>query len=176
MKIRQFLREKSGAVYVELMIAFMPVFTFFLCLLQLALVYTARVFVEHTATTSARVAALSLGDPEAGENSLGSVRPAVFTAKRRALVRKSALLTLAPLILDGTVDDVDIDFPNTGFPAMGDQTAPMLRLRVSAVVECKIMIANRIFCHGGGLLNPTVRLQAESIFPVERAQYISSCN
>lgn len=170
--IDAFFRGKRGAVYVELMIAFMPVFTFFLCLLQLALVFTARLFVEHTATTSARVAALTLGNPEAGENNMGAARPAMFTASRRALVRKSALLTLAPLILDGTVDNVDIDFPNTGFPAMGDQTAPMLRLKVTAQVECKIMIANHIFCRGG--LNPTIKLQAESLFPVERAQYAPS--
>jgi hypothetical protein len=170
------VRNARGAVYVELMIAFMPVFTFFLCLLQLAFVYTTRVFVEHTATAAARVAALSLGRPQPGENLAGGENPVALGPQREALVRKAALLTLAPLILDGTINSVVIEPTPTPYAAMSDDGSPILHLKVRAQMECKVMIANRLICHsfgggGGSFLHPSMWLSAESLFPVERAHY-----
>ena len=175
-------RNDGGAVYVELIIALLPVLTFFLALLQLGLLYAAGLFVEHGATVAARVAALSLGDPAAGEVMGKNERAIPLGPQRTALVRKAALLSMAPLILDGTVNALDVDVvpmdrpgglasPNETFAAMDDTSAPLLRVRVRALVACKITIANHLLCPGPSLLWPTKWLAAESVFPVERAHY-----
>jgi len=49
--------DTRGAVYVEFLIAFMPVFVFFLCLLQLALLFSAKLVVKHATVTGSRSAA-----------------------------------------------------------------------------------------------------------------------
>jgi len=43
-----------GAVYVEFLIAFLPVYVFFLCLIQLALIFSVRLVTEHAAVHGAR--------------------------------------------------------------------------------------------------------------------------
>ena len=176
---------ERGAVYIELMIAFMPVFTFFLSLLQLAFLYTDQLFVEHTATVSARVAALALGtrQPQDAPNA-----PATTLGPQRIeTVRKAALLTTAPLILDGSLVTMTVEYPRgTGvglsdpvqqYAVMTDTTAPFIQVRIRANVACKIMIANRLLCgaSAGGLLgHPTKMIMAESTFPIERAHYTPS--
>jgi hypothetical protein len=173
---------ERGAVYVELIIAFLPVFTFFLAMLQLGLLYASGLFVEHGATVAARVAALALGDPQPGENTGRHERAIPLGPQRTALVRKAALLSMSPLILDGTIDTVDVDVipmnrpgglpdPRQTFESMGDTTAPFVRVRVRAQVACKITIANHLLCPGPSLLWPKKWLSAESVFPVERASY-----
>jgi hypothetical protein len=177
-------RGDRGAVYVEFLIAFFPVFTFFLSLMQLAFVYTTQLFVEHTATVAARTAALALGKPEGSENASEASKAVPLSATRQALVRKAAVLTLAPFILDGTIDTLEIEYPSTAEPkaptnpkqtyaAMDLKTTPLVRVRVKAKMYCKIMIANHLVCGGlgGSLFFPTMWLQAESVFPVERASY-----
>jgi hypothetical protein len=190
-KARPSLRRcERGAIYIEFLIAFMPVFTFFLSVLQLAFVYTAQVSVENAATVAARTAALSLGVPGSGENKTKTDHAVPLGAQRERVVRKAVVLALAPFILDGTIMDLDIQYPTSAAPnapsvptqtfaAMGQKSAPLVRTRVRGLVNCKIMLANRLVCGGlgGSLLNPTMWLQAESVFPVERADYLpaSAC-
>ena len=50
-------RDVRGAVYVEFLIAFLPVYTMFLCLIQLGLLFTVRLVVDHAAENAARAAA-----------------------------------------------------------------------------------------------------------------------
>src|SRR5262245_43112129 len=54
--------DARGAVMVEFLIAFLPVFSLFLCLLQLGLLFAVRLVVEHAATNAARAAAVIIGD------------------------------------------------------------------------------------------------------------------
>ena len=52
----------SGAIYVEFLVAFIPVLIFFLGLLQLGLIYTANLVVRHAAVRGARAAIVVLED------------------------------------------------------------------------------------------------------------------
>lgn len=54
---------EQGAVYVEFLIAFFPVFLIFLAICQLALVTAARVVVSHAAVAGVRAAIVVLEDP-----------------------------------------------------------------------------------------------------------------
>src|SRR5688500_719862 len=56
------IRDRRGAVFVEFLIAFLPVQVFFLCLIQLAILYSVRLVTEHAAINGARAAAVVIGD------------------------------------------------------------------------------------------------------------------
>jgi hypothetical protein len=55
----------TGAVYIEFLIAFMPLFVFFMSLVQLAYVEAANIVVEHAAVMAARAAIVVLPDDPA---------------------------------------------------------------------------------------------------------------
>jgi hypothetical protein len=174
--------DTRGAVYVEFLIAFMPVFVFFLCLLQLALLFSAKLLVEHSATEGARAAAVVFGD-EAGPYNEASPQPNVSSKERRKVVRSAVLIALAPLILDDTVGSVGVGYPDPDVP--GSKSSPvdapiagrtgnkMVRVRVEATVVCKIAIANVIACDRLG--NSALRVKtvpAESAYPYQGASYV----
>jgi hypothetical protein len=54
--------DTRGAVYVEFLLAFIPVFILFLGMLQAALLYAANLVVSHAATTAVRSAVVVLPD------------------------------------------------------------------------------------------------------------------
>jgi len=54
--------NKSGVVFLELLIAFVPMWTFFLCVLQLAFIGHADLMVKHSADSAARSAIVVLPD------------------------------------------------------------------------------------------------------------------
>ncbi len=56
--------DTTGAVYVEFLLAFLPVFTMFLGMLQAGLMYGANLVVTHSANRAARAAAVVLDAPE----------------------------------------------------------------------------------------------------------------
>lgn len=56
------LRDASGAAYVEFLLAFVPIFTLFLGIVQLSLLFGARLLVEHAAFRAARSAAVVIDD------------------------------------------------------------------------------------------------------------------
>ena len=56
------LNDEHGAIYVEFLIAFFPMFLFFLCLVQLTLLYAADLVVDHAATRAVRTAIVVLDD------------------------------------------------------------------------------------------------------------------
>jgi hypothetical protein len=174
--------DTRGAVYVEFLIAFMPVFVFFLCLLQLALVFSAKLLVEHAATEGARAAAVVFGD-EAGPYNEPSPQVNASSKERRRAVRSAVLIALAPMILDDTVGSVGVFYPEPD--SAGGKTTPvdspirermgngMIRVRVEAAIVCKIAIANIIACDPLG--NSALRVKmvpAESVFPYQGANYV----
>lgn len=171
--------DTRGAVYVEFLIAFMPAFVFFLCLLQLALLFSAKLLVEHAATEGARAAAVVFGD-EPGPYAESKPQMNVGTAERRKVVRGAVLIALAPMILDDTVGAVGVTYPDVaggkGTPANTPIKARtgegMIRVHVEATVICKIAVANVIACDRLG--NSSLRgksVPAESVFPYQGANY-----
>jgi hypothetical protein len=176
-------------VYVEFLIAFLPVFTFFLCLVQLSLLFTVKVVTEHAAVNAARAAAVVIGDdPKTYNNEQKNVL--VPNGKRFDAIRDAALITLSPLILNGTVDSVTVSFPPAATPGGAPQSgtlnfAPMnysniakVRVRLDVDAQCRIAIANRIACSSLSnllrealRLHPVKRVRAEAVFPYQGAEY-----
>ncbi len=171
--------DTRGAVYVEFLIAFMPVFVFFLCLLQLALLFSAKLVVEHAAVTGSRSAAVVFGD-EPGPYHEATAQPNTMSDERQKTVRGAVLVALAPLILDDTVVAVGVLYPDTrgakgqpkGTRVPGVMGSGMVRVRVEATVVCKIALANRIACEQFGNSQLRVRTaRAESVYPYQGANY-----
>jgi len=180
---RTLASDARGAVYVEFLIAFMPVFVFFLCLLQLSLLFSAKLVVAHGATQGARTAAVVFGD-EPGPYGAGS-SPHAMSRERRRTVRDSVLVALSPMVLDDTIGSVGVSFPPAGEPGgkdpgpgaqlspMNDAGTTMVRVRVEALVVCKLAIAKVIACKRLG--NSTTyghTVAVESLFPYQGASYV----
>jgi len=180
---------ERGAVFVEFLIAFMPVLTFFLCLLQLALLYAVRLVAEHAAINAARAAAVVIGDDPKNYSNEPINQLRIGGARYKA-VRDAALISLTPLILDGTIDGLKLIFPQPekpdgparsgtiAFDAMGYTNVSKVRVRLELTANCKIGLANRILCSSGlfGLgsalgLRPTRTVRAEAIYPYQGARY-----
>jgi len=169
---RRHWRCERGAVFVEFLIVFLPVFTFFLCLLQLALLFTVRLVSEHAALTGARAAAVIIGDEK---KRYGNELPNQLKigGKREKAIKNAVYLTLAGFILDGTIESVKVEFPAGDKPGGPGQKgtikySPMgfnrpdnpekdgpfgdvakVRVRVEVEAHCKIALANRIMCGKG---------------------------
>jgi TadE-like protein len=60
--MRTLARHTGGAVYVELLLVFLPVFLLFLAILQLGFVYAAKLVVQHAATRAARATVVIVDD------------------------------------------------------------------------------------------------------------------
>lgn len=58
-------RDVRGAVYVEFLLVFLPVFLLFLCIVELGFLYTGRLVAQHAATRAARAAVVILDDDPA---------------------------------------------------------------------------------------------------------------
>jgi len=84
-------RFKSGAVYVEFLIAFIPVLFFFLALVQLIFLQTANVITKHAAEEGVRAAVVVLhDDPE----QYGGVEVGSFSGKRKTDIERATKLPL----------------------------------------------------------------------------------
>jgi len=180
-------------VFVEFLIAFLPVYTFFLCFIQLALLFAVRLVTEHAAQNAARAAAVVIGDDPKRYNGEKINRLTVKDSARYDAVRDAALLTLSPLILNGFVHEVNVVFPpedrpggaaRTGaisFAPMNDSGVSKVRVRVEVEAECRIGIANRIACplsfnftHATDAVKiaiPMRTVRAEAVYPYQGASY-----
>lgn len=174
-RLQRGVRCQRGAAFVEFLIVFLPVFTFFLCMLQLALLFSVRLVTEHAALTAARSAAVIIADEKAryGNEPPNQLK---IGGKREQAIKNAVYLTLAGFILDGTIESVNVVFPMPdvqggrpqkgtikyqpmGFkrPSKPEDDGPFgdvskVRVRVEVEAHCKIGLANRIMC-GNGLGN-----------------------
>jgi hypothetical protein len=191
---RAFACER-GAVFVEFLIAFLPVYVFFLCLLQLAVLFSVRLVTEHAAISAARAAAVVLA--ERNPRRYGAEKPHSFSSSngpRHDAIRNAALLSLSPFILNGFIDTVTVSFPagdrplgsaqrgNLKVSPMSDHKVPKVRVRLEVEALCRIGIANLIACalplyivdrrHGYvNPLQPTIVMMTEAVFPYQGASY-----
>jgi hypothetical protein len=88
------LSDQRGAIYVETLIAFLPVFAFFLGTLQLADASVAQLVVQHASTTAARAAVVVLPDDGAYYNDRENADLHKFKGARRLDVERAADLVL----------------------------------------------------------------------------------
>lgn len=186
--------DDRGAVFVEFLIAFLPVYVLFLCLVQLTILFSVRLITEHAAVHAARAAAVVIGDDR---KRYGGERENELEdgGRRERAVRNAAILTLAPLILNGLIQNVDVFYPppdqpdgdpqtgNIRFPPMTDNSVGRVRVRVEVEAACRIGFANHIACPTlGSFLSPdqsrrinffmpTRWVRAEAIYPYQGARY-----
>jgi TadE-like protein len=62
--VRQLTRDRRGVVFVEFIICFIPMFVFFLGIVQLAFSYATKVVVQHAASKAVRTAIVSEPEPK----------------------------------------------------------------------------------------------------------------
>lgn len=108
---RELARDEGGAVYVEFLIAFFPIFILVLGLVQMALMYTAHLVVQHAASTAARAAIVVLPDDPARYDgaSIGSLAD----GRPGGTNPLEAFLSML-----GGAANVRVDLPN--IPVLGD--------------------------------------------------------
>jgi hypothetical protein len=153
-------RDIRGAVFVEHLIAMMPVLTFAMCIFQEASLFEAQLLTEHAALAAARTASVVVPDAPArygGEpaNTLGP--------NRKQAVRLAAIHALAPLVQNEEITTVDID---TGANSSVGPRAP-ITIKVEATFACKLPLAALLVCEASG----TRVLSAAATMPNEGARY-----
>jgi hypothetical protein len=153
-----------GAVYVEFLIAFMPLFVFFMALAQLAYVEVANIVVKHAAVTAARAAIVVLPDDPAeyeGEEEMKA------QGKRLQAIELAAKL---PLMALDAMPDAQVRFPST--PGGTDSRVAfwrddLVRVQVEFHYPCRVPIGKTIVC---GLF-ANKKLLGEAALPNQGADY-----
>jgi Flp pilus assembly protein TadG len=133
-------RGRAGAVYVEFLIAFFPVFFFFLALVQLIFLQTASLVVHHAASKAVRAAVVVLPDDPAyyGDVPVGS-----FTGQRKTDIERAAKIPLAAMgLLEAAAAKVTIE------GAYGRNA--VLKAKVEYQYHCKVPWGRFLLC---GLTN-----------------------
>jgi hypothetical protein len=147
-------RDPCGAVYVEFVVAVMPVLTAFLCVVQLTDLFAAKLIVQHAAYRAARAGAVVFPDNPShyeGPTRLGDVEKAAY-----------AVLLAKPSLIDARI----------AVPTGTDQYQPGqdVRVIVTATYDCRFPIANRLVCPGFQA-SPTRIVRAEARLPAHAADY-----
>jgi hypothetical protein len=144
-------------VYVEFLIAFLPVFFFFLSLVQLAFVQTANLIVKHAAVKAARAAAVVLPDDP---QYYGGVPVGSFSGQRKSDIERAAQIPLATMgLLEAAAAKVTVDGP-------ASRNAP-LTATVDYQYHCKVPWGRFAVC---GLTN-FKRIQGQAIMTNQGALY-----
>jgi len=128
-----------GAVYVEFLIAFLPVFCFFLALVQFSLLELINMMLKHTAEQTVRAAIVIIhDDPQYyGGAAMGSV-----TGQRREDIQKAAEAII------GKSGEVTINMESS----YGRDD--MVTVEVELNYECTVPFGRLLVC-GGGATNAT---------------------
>ncbi len=129
-------RSVAGGVYVEFLIAFLPIFFFFLGLVQLAFVQTANLIVKHAATKAVRAAAVVLPDDP---QYYGGVPVGSFTGQRQSDIERAAQIPLATL---GLLEAATARSPWTPLTAATPCSPP----RSSTSTNCRVPWGRFVVC------------------------------
>ncbi|MEY4509472.1 MAG: hypothetical protein RLZZ450_1594 [Pseudomonadota bacterium] len=149
------LRDKRGVVYVETLVAFVPVFTLFLATLQLADLSAANLIVRHASTVAARAAAVVLPDDGVFYGDRDNQTLHTFTGLRQTDIEQAANLILrANPRLDAAAANVSLDKPT--YRRRDDLTAT-----VRATYRCLLPL----FC-------PQIVMTGESKLVYQGAEFV----
>jgi hypothetical protein len=141
------LHATRGAVMVEFLIAFMPLFIAFECMLQLAGLQVARLVTHHAAVCAARAAAVVLSDDP---RRYGGIPVGSFSGRRRADIERAAEMVLTA----------------SGNMAGTRVSSEPGRIRVATHYQCALPLARSVVCGGA-----QVTLVGEAVVPDQRARY-----
>lgn len=158
-------RGNTGAVYVEFLIVFLPLFVLFMSLVQLAFVSVANLVTKHAAVTACRAAIVVLPDDPAF---YGNVPVNKVDGERKAAILAAARTRLMAV---STFPLVELRFPTS--PGGGDDKGAFQQddtVRVHLVFDypCKIPIGSRFVCK---FLTLHKKLEAEAAMPLQGAGY-----
>jgi Flp pilus assembly protein TadG len=156
--LRGLLRATSGAVYVEFMAVFFPIFAFFLGLVQLMFIQTASIVTSHAAMCAARAAAVVIPDHPAyyGNN------PGSASGARLADITRAAKIPLSTLGTDSSAVSVKLD-------SGGYQGNQLITVTVDYDFRCRVPLGNLIACGG-----TSKKIKATASMPNQGASYIYS--
>jgi len=153
-----------GAVYVEFLLAFMPLFVFFMALVQLAFVEVANVATKHAAVTAVRAAVVVLPDDP---KEYGGQEEEKAGGKRLAAIEMAAKL---PLMALTTSPDIKVRFPTT---AGGKDSRvaflrdDLVRVQVEFHYPCRVPIGKTLVCGFFG----NKKILGEAAMPNQGADY-----
>lgn len=154
-----------GAIYVEFLVAFFPVFTTFLGLVQIADLYQANLIVQHSAVAAARAAVVVLPDDGSYYD---NVEVGHFSGKRKEDIVKAASLTM---FASRSLTELRVTLPSS--PGSDDsrsevQRDDLIRVQVRANFECRVPFVNRLVCDAQSGLKT---ISAEAAFPNQGASF-----
>lgn len=150
-------RPRAGAVYVEFLIAFFPVFFFFLSLVQLIFLQTASLIVHHAASKAVRAAVVVLPDDA---KYYGDVPVGSFTGQRKTDIERAAQIPLGPMgLIEAKAAKITIEG--------GYSRNAMLTAKVEYQYHCKVPWGRFVIC---GLAN-LKKITAEASMTNQGAQY-----
>ena len=152
------IRDQRGTVYVELLIAYLPVLLFFFGVLQLTDLGIAHLLVQRAAGAAVRAAVVVIPDDDVfyteGEGAPGDRKRADIERAADTILRASRRLSR-----DG--DNVELDREIEIV-----HEADRLREPITARVRVDYRCFARVFCPSG-----TVTLQAQATLPYQGARY-----
>lgn len=157
--MRELVRTTKGAVYVEFLIAFLPLFVFFLSLCQLAYVQAAHIVVQHAAVMATRAAAVVLPDDPAmydGEAVNSATGKRLEDIKRAAEIPLKAAVTETP--------EFELTFPG----GESVERNGLVQIKVELDYPCKVPIGALFVCSA---TNGRKKLTGISAFPNQGAGF-----
>jgi hypothetical protein len=161
------MRDRSGAVYVEFLIAFLPMFLFFSALLQLGMLQIADLVTKHAAVIAARAAIVVLTDDPLFYDGV----PVNQAKGRRYTEIQLAAGYPMTAIHAGGPATVNVSFPS--MPGGHDNRTSfgeddVVRVRVDYMYPCGIPIGNRLVCG----LGAKKTLSGEAAMPNQGPNYV----
>lgn len=149
-------RRVAGAVYVEFLIAFLPIFFFFLALVQLIFVQTANLITKHAAVKAARAAVVVLPDDP---KHYGGVPVGSFSGQRKSDIEHAARIPLGTMGLEALTAKVTMD------GAYGRDA--IVKIKLEFLYHCEVPWGRFVVC---GLSNHK-KILAEAAMPNQGADY-----
>jgi hypothetical protein len=124
-----------GALYVEFLIGFLPMFCFFLLLVQYGYLQTASVVVNHAAATTARAAIVVLHDDP---KHYGGAPVGRLVGERKEEIERAALMVLEPI--GARRADVDVVMKESF------ERDDLVELTLQFRYRCRVPFARRVVC------------------------------
>lgn len=158
--------DRKGAIYVEFLIVFLPLFCMFMSLVQLAFIEVANLVTKHAAVTAARAAIVVLPD----DPQFYSDKTAPYHAEgdRKKDIENAAK---GPLRAVAVLPIFKVTFPSAE-GADDDKkvfaTDDTVRVRIEFLYDCKIPVGRQLMCN---FLTGTKTLKAEAAMPMQGATY-----
>jgi hypothetical protein len=176
MTMKNLWRAKKGAVYVEFLIVFLPLFTMFMSLVQYGYVAAAALVARHAAENAARAAVVIIPDDPAYYQG-----NAVYSLDASSAVHRLEAINAAAntrLLAVTGLPIFSLSFPSS--PGGSDSKTSfgpddVVRVQIKFQYQCGVPIGRMFVCSDsalgfltGGLLKT---LKAEAAFPMQGARF-----